>query len=429
MPEGDANPSPSSSRSLAGFIRLLGPGLLFAGTAIGVSHVFQSTRAGAEYGTALIWAVIVANLCKFPFFEFGPRYAMATGESLVTGYRRMGWGVFGLFIIVSLLTVFTVQAAVTSVTSALTIYLFGSALPNWIMSAIILTLCAIMVAVGRYKMLDTAIKTIILVLSAATLIALVAAFGAPAPELSTDLRKSFDWSDTAAIMLLIGLMGWMPAPIDLSVWHSLWALEKRDQQKEFNFKLALFDFRIGYIGTAILALVFLGLGALMLYGNLESFPATAAAFSTTLIDIYEKSLGSWAKWVIAIAAMTTMFSTTLTVLDGIPRVFAVSLQTARRSLDEPERHNRDGGYWFFLAILFAGTLLVIARFANNLKDLVDLATILSFLTAPFFAIANYLLVTNKRMPEAYRPGMGLRILSWMGILFLLGFGIWFITLL
>ncbi len=35
-------------------INSLGPGLLWAGAAIGVSHLVQSTRAGAIYGFQLI---------------------------------------------------------------------------------------------------------------------------------------------------------------------------------------------------------------------------------------------------------------------------------------------------------------------------------------------------------------------------------------
>jgi len=50
-------------------LKRLGPGLLFAGAAIGVSHIFQSTRAGAEFGFSLIAFVILSNLLKYPFFE------------------------------------------------------------------------------------------------------------------------------------------------------------------------------------------------------------------------------------------------------------------------------------------------------------------------------------------------------------------------
>ena len=55
----------------------LGPGLLFAGAAIGVSHLVQSTRAGADFGWGLVWALLLINLFKYPFFQYGPRYAQA----------------------------------------------------------------------------------------------------------------------------------------------------------------------------------------------------------------------------------------------------------------------------------------------------------------------------------------------------------------
>ncbi|NVK27203.1 MAG: divalent metal cation transporter, partial [Flavobacteriia bacterium] len=74
--------------------KYLGPGILFAATAIGVSHLVQSTRAGADYGWSFLWIILIANVLKFPFFEFGTRYANATGESLIEGYKKLGtWAV------------------------------------------------------------------------------------------------------------------------------------------------------------------------------------------------------------------------------------------------------------------------------------------------------------------------------------------------
>ena len=74
-------------------LQTLGPGLLFAGAAIGVSHLVQSTKAGAEFGAGLIWALVLAHLCKYPFFQFGPKYSAATGETLLEGYHKLGKGV------------------------------------------------------------------------------------------------------------------------------------------------------------------------------------------------------------------------------------------------------------------------------------------------------------------------------------------------
>ena len=103
----------------------LGPGLLWAGAAVGVSHLVQSTRAGATFGLGLIGLVVFANLYKYPTFSFGPRYAAATGTSLLEGYRREGRWALALYAIVTLATMFTVQAAVTFVTAALCTTLLG----------------------------------------------------------------------------------------------------------------------------------------------------------------------------------------------------------------------------------------------------------------------------------------------------------------
>ena len=48
-----------------GILAALGPGLVWAAAAVGVSHLVQSTRAGASYGFALVGVVVVANLLKY----------------------------------------------------------------------------------------------------------------------------------------------------------------------------------------------------------------------------------------------------------------------------------------------------------------------------------------------------------------------------
>ena len=119
----------------------LGPGLLFAGAAIGVSHLVQSTRAGADFGWGLLWALLLANLMKYPFFEYGSRYALATGKDLLEGYARLGkhylWGYFFL----NLATMFTIQTAVTIVTASLASISFGQPFSLVIWSAIIIVVC------------------------------------------------------------------------------------------------------------------------------------------------------------------------------------------------------------------------------------------------------------------------------------------------
>ena len=51
--------------------RLIGPGLLMAGAAVGVSHLVQSTRAGAQFGFQLLPLVLLANEIVGEFFMDG----------------------------------------------------------------------------------------------------------------------------------------------------------------------------------------------------------------------------------------------------------------------------------------------------------------------------------------------------------------------
>ena len=147
------------------FLHSLGPGLLFAGAAIGVSHLVQSTRAGAEFGFGLLWALLFVHIFKYPFFQFGPRYASATGETLLDGYLKLGKGVLIAYYIVNFATMFTIQAAVTIVTAGLASQLFGITDDFVLWSSLILFFSILFLIVGKYKLLDNLMKYIIVILS------------------------------------------------------------------------------------------------------------------------------------------------------------------------------------------------------------------------------------------------------------------------
>ena len=61
-----------------------------------------------------------------------------------------------------------------------------------------------------------------------------------------------------------------------------------------------------------------------------------------------------------------------------------------------------------------------------MRFLIDLATILSFLTAPFIAILNFKLVFNNNFPSKFKPSKNLKLLAIFGIIFLIFFSIIFV---
>jgi Mn2+/Fe2+ NRAMP family transporter len=404
------------------FFQILGPGLLYAGAAIGVSHLVQSTRAGAMYNFDLIWVLLLANFFKYPFFEFGPRYAIATGHTLIQGYEKVGKWAVAIFAFLTVSSMFIITAAVTVVTVGLFASILQINISLVALSVVVLVVAAALLVIGKFSILDKLMKFIIVLLTVSTVVALFSALGVE-KEIAPDIFQNFKWSKAADIFFLIAFVGWMPAPIDISVWSSIWNIEKNKQLGYVpEMKSVLLEFRIGYIGTALLAACFLALGALVMFGSGEKLSENGTVFSGQLISMYTSSIGSWAYWVIAIAAFTTMLSTLITVLDAYARVMNIlSEKMVIKATTILAMQTRQMILW--LSIIVAGTLTIIIFFAKSMFFMVTVATTLSFLTAPILAWLNYKVVTNYQMPELYRPGIFLKILSWVGIAFLTGFSI------
>ena len=383
---------------------------MYAGAAVGVSHLVQSTKAGGMFGFDLILAILIIHLVKYPFFEFGPRYTAATGRNILYGYKKLGsWAVW-VYIAMTLMSMLIIQSAVTVVTAGLLINIFhleslGGLEPQRVAALIslgLLTLCFSLLATGRYKLLDKLVKIIILVLSITSVFAVgMLIFDNPGYYKTANVQFSFN--DTAHLIFLATFLGWMPAPMDISVWHSIWAETNNESSGETtNLKAALFDFRVGFFGTAFLAICFLLLGALVMYGSGEAFSPSGAKFAGQLMDLYQKSLGSWAYPIVAIAAFTTMFSTTLTCLDAYPRTLSASSELLFPVYMDHKNQKRH--YLFWLSLTVFGTVLILFFFLTSMQAMVKVATILAFVAGPVLAGLNTLAMFDKSVPDHARPG-------------------------
>ncbi len=413
----------------------LGPGLLFAGAAVGVSHLVQSTRAGGQYGLSLAFVVVLANLVKYPAFAFGPHYAAATGTSLLEGYRRQGVWALVTYGALTLGTMFAVLAAVSIVTAGIAKAMFGLTGNVAQVAGVLIGLCALLLAVGRYRVLDRAMKGIVAALTVMT----VAATALVLPRIGWSdaaLLPDPDSWDLATADFTASLVGWMPSAVDIAVWHSLWTLAKRrDSRHAPTIAEAALDFRIGYVATAFLALCFLLLGAGVMHGSGQPIEPSASGFATQIIALYTQTLGDWSRNLIGPCALAVMVSTTITVVDGFPRALAVLV----RRFGGPEQQDEkapetSAAYWIALLLLAGGSyailevLVVRSSSPKGFILLVDLATALSFVTAPILAWLNHRAVFAKGLPENLRPSDGMRAFSRISIALLAAFAAWWLWL-
>jgi len=412
----------------------LGPGLLYAGAAVGVSHLVMSTKAGASYQYIFLLLIPFIHLIKYPFYKFGPQYTALTGRNILHGYYDLGKWALTLYIIMTVLSMCLIQAAVTIVTSSIAIHFFGLQIPTEYMphlpAIIILLTAAIILYIGQYSVLDKVMKAVIIILTLTTISALTTVLLITPDGVYPDTTPLFSLYEYADIIFLAAFLGWMPAPMDVSVWHSVWSEEaNRNNGTRASLHKAMLDFRVGFFGTALLAMAFLSLGALVMFGSDEPPSANGALFAGQLITMYTDSLGSWAYPLIGIAALATMFSTTLTCLDAYPRTLQESYHIWKsKGNHKAQRNTSKSVYRTLLFAVVMGTItvfLIIKNISGAMGLIVTIATIVSFISAPVIAYINYRVMHGNTIQQSDRPDAAMTLWSRLGIaimaLFSLGY--------
>ncbi|WP_028973635.1 NRAMP family divalent metal transporter [Spirochaeta cellobiosiphila] len=407
-----------SHQTIKDRIKLLGPGIMSAAAAVGGSHLVSSTKAGAIYGWQLALVIILVNLFKYPFFKAGVQYTVGTKESLIEGYSKMGKGYLLLFTVLTFTAAVVNTAALTVFSASLLSYFLPVQLPIMVLDLIVLASCLVLLFAGHYKALDRLAKVIMAVLVVTTLVAVSIAMinGPIAP-------KSFEtptiWSLSAFGFIVI-MMGWMPAPIEISSLTSMW-LKSQREKAQVTSKSALFDFNIGYIGTAILAVVFLALGALVLHGNGQEFASTSIGFSKQLVGMYASTIGEWSRYLIAAIAFFCIYGSTITVIDGYSRALA---ESQRLIMNKTEDNGLHLNIWIVVVSVLA--IVILAFFASALMSMLNFAMILSFVTTPIFALLNYILISQTNLEGDLKLGFKGKLLAQLGLIYLFGFLVMFI---
>ncbi len=387
-----------------------------ASAAVGVSHLVQSTRAGVYYGLSAIIIVLLANFMKYPFYEYAHRYASSTGKNLLDAYKALGRFYLWSFLGVNILTSIGAMSVVSLVTAALLKFIMFPDTPLAVIACGLLLLCWSILLIGRYQWLETVCKYLMVVLSITTLFAVI--FGLIYYEAPVDaVDNTISVFDLSNMPFIVALMGWMPASSEVAVWQSLWVqAEGRARGHAITLRDAKFDFNSGYILIAVLACLFVAIGAIPFKG--QGISDVPAEFAGQFISMYSELIGDWSRPLVATTAVIAMFSTVFTLLDAYPRSLSFSIKTLfpETSIKEP-----------VLRHIFTGIIIVIATYlvslnAGSIAWLVDLVTIAASLAMPYFAWLNMRCI--KTVDD--QPPTWVKILAVVGLIYLVCFCVLFL---
>jgi Mn2+/Fe2+ NRAMP family transporter len=401
-------------------LRRLGPGLMFAGVSIGVSHLVFSTQAGANYGFSLVWLILLISLLKYPAFRFAVDYASATGRSLVPAYTKISrlavvWLVFGF-----VGDMFSATAAVALVTAGLLISIFDLPLTGPQVAIGLMVVSALILVNGQYMRTERIVKALVLAFAVFVVLATIASL----PQIGDGERALFAELEPsrALVVFMIAMAGWMPVPTNGAILISAWVREKRAAAgAEFDARMARSDFHVGFALTIVLAVCFLVLGTAVLFDTGREVIDSAGGFATELLAVFTASIGSWAYPVISIAAIAVMWSTLIALMDVMPRVTSrlFGILTHRPDDAAPP-------YAAFLAVQVIGCSLILWLLLSSFNSFVVFATSVGFLTAPAVAYYNYVAITSDDVPPELRPGRFITAWNWLAIAAMIVFAIGFL---
>ncbi len=364
-------------------LRSFGPGLVLAAAGIGAGDIVTSSLAGIKFGSALIWAVVITVFLKYVLTEAVARWQVATGETLVYAWvsRLPKWVTiyFGCYLV---LWTFLVGASLSSACGLAGTSLFGGSVGVW--GAVHSALAAILVACNRYEQFQRVTKVLVAVMAASVLVCAIVS----APPLTEIVRGLVIPSipmpgGPAAILSLLGGLGGSVTMACYGMWMRDAGWTGGDRLPTVRNDLALAYAFTGLFGIAIMVIA----------AGVHAKGAAGAQIAIELATRLESVGGPALRWIFLVGFWATVFTATLSVWHGVPKIY-VELLRAWRRLPDSEASPHDRGIYLVSLAYLAGPPVIMLWFKQPVVLVVTFAIAGAFFV-PFLA-ATLLYLNNRR---------------------------------
>jgi Mn2+/Fe2+ NRAMP family transporter len=151
------------------------PGLFLLGFNIGTGSVTAMAKAGADYGMALLWALLLSCAVTWFMLDVFGRFAIATGDTALHAFRRHLHPAVGIFFIVALGvnvsgSVMGVMGIVADVSAVWLREVCGLSVPALALAILFSGLVFALFWVGRMDFFQKALAVMVAIMGAAFLI-------------------------------------------------------------------------------------------------------------------------------------------------------------------------------------------------------------------------------------------------------------------
>jgi len=409
---------------------MLGPGLVWAASSVGVAELVFATRAGAIFGLALLWVPLVSLFFKYFITELVGRYTIVTGEDVIAAFGRIrtkigpvtlpaGW-VLWLFWAFFIASVAGMSGIALTVGSALFAIYPGIPYVAW--AVISLALVGIILFIGTYRGLEYSSRILMIVIVCFMFYAVLQRFP-PMADVASGLVPRVPEN---SLRELIPLLGWSGAGAMGTIWFSLWtkasgrgapgmdAAKSEENSDAIRGWISVnrIDLTVNMVLTAVLTVGFILAGSIILHpiGFVPEGEGLGVALARIAGDFY----GPSAVIVFLIGVVGTLFSTLLADTDGLCRVAGGALH-AQMHTKKPERRL----YLVFL-VVYIVTAGLFSTIITAPVLLLQITAIIDTILLPVVGLMAIRICT-KGFPERFKPKTTTIVFSYLSVLFFIFF--------
>jgi len=396
LADSEIQPAPTD---FGGITRQLGPGLIISAVIVGSGELIVTPKLGAEVGFKLLWFIILGCLLKvFVQIELG-RYAITRGrttlEALNTlpGPKIMASWILWLWLAMYLCLVPQVAGMVGGVATAFK--LGGANIPVSALAVMIGVSCAILLVIGRYRMVERFSTALVAIFTLTTLIAVGALQFTDFAITGSQLASGFSFQLPDNLVTAFGAFGIIGVGASELIYYPYWCLEKgyakkvgpddgtaawKERAKSW-LKVMRIDAWVSFVIYTTATIAFYLLGAAILHA--KELKVESGQMIETLSQMYRTAFGEWSFWLFLVGAVVVLYSTVFGATASNARLFAdaLSLFGIKKFRDGEERIRWIKIGCVLLPIAFTGVFLI---FGNPVK-LVFWGAVAQGLMLPFLA--------------------------------------------
>ncbi len=311
--------------------------------------------------------------------------------------------------------------------------LAGMPLPNWALTVLVASSCAVLLVIGRYQLVETISTALVVLFTITTLVAVGALqsteFAITSAQIAQGLKFQLPDKFTTAFAAF-GIIGVGASEL---IYYPYWCLEKgyarnvgpredsdgwRERARGW-VRVMNIDAWVSFCIYTTATLAFYLLGAAVLHA--KGLVVENNEMIATLSHMYRETFGQWSYWFFLVGAFAVLYSTVFGATASNARLLADALSlfgvVRYRSPEDRARMVKVG------CVLLPCTFATVFLLVGEPVSLVFVGALAQGLMLPFLAGAA-LYFRHRRTEDALRPGAFWSAWLWLAALAMSAVGLY-----